>query len=1236
MKKKSVLISGLLVLLGIVSLPIKTNAATMDSIYTCGDEIYYVDKIGASDESGIGYYTMNYYDTTNADGSSAGKTYCINPGMYAPTKYGLRTYRCSRVINPTETNKDDKDGEPPYYQSLDVALTKAYQLLHEQGLIGTSTRERYIGELVFRWLYTNYGGVYQPTLGNFGRNELNKFLHQTGGKVETRWYEGNDNVQTAIRIMEEAVSVGDLIYGGSMTYDQLVEQGYLWGDQWTFNAQIDSSASNPSNNQTYMTVNVKAAGSAPQVTYWNDWSVSCENGYTCSITNIQIVSNTEANFTVLINTSGGNTADYGMTFTSSYYDPRDGTANMMELAPTTKANQIQKMFVIAPGAQTIAPSNPGSSNPSNPSSGGNNGGGGGGHEHEVVSESSCYCDETTGIYHYTATETVIDNGNSTSSIVTETCDTNTQDCTSFVQEHGSCPGTCTKKKTCVVEDDKYYCTDGNECTEEEYKDQCTHHCEESSESSTGFFCKESSPGAGDGQPCSEQEYRYQCLGEVNCYPTIDLPSSCNDLSDNVEGIANGTVSDINEVASTCNPSVNQIKKCVLGGTDLTGESFEATNELSDNPYCKVYCKEKYDFVLPTAQITQSGGYFTLSTTVTGQRDCYTASADNPTEPIDSEKFQQDLVAAERAVIDAWNNYNHWKEGTKSEHMWTTTESDSDDGCVHSHQDCYESCEADGSNCREECDTVCDEWCDESGEWTIVHHEWDYVVYNYDGSTSTRHQSEITDGGGSCWTCGCTGSEGNGESQIPVFQQRADQARNELKDAITKLNNIISQYNSCSGAVSNTSNTNISGVSSAASTDDSSWVNDMIFEPQVDFWYDQDYMNQGFNGTFVEDSRESEISENTYCSGDVDDQYNCTSGKTSSVATTTQAILTCDDSGCSWKNFNISTAKWVQKTKINEGTYISGNEFSTYTQYGTIKLGYAGCNGRDCLLTDLPEGSLPISLITETGVFPFTFTFSHIGQSNSGNSTGRLIGSTNSVIVKYQDLPASMKCSGDVDASVDGGYVCHYLNNCTGDDCDFTCEDDDDCTFTVCDEGECIITCENCIFDGGKAVYSYRTVTLNDLFPNGSSGRSYNWNSAKGRATIEAIEADGDEIYQTPQYSYTLSPTNMRNIREYNDLAGSFTNSNIPEEYASRVGNSNAIYCEHYEFNGLNYNINCRSSFLDLIDESGRTFATDVTRVTQDDDAFELFDQNRCSTGAYGSGDCEYVGPSWRLKGSSNE
>ena len=152
MKKKSVLISGLLVLLGIVSLPIKTNAATMDSIYTCGDEIYYVDKIGASDESGIGYYTMNYYDTTNADGSSAGKTYCINPGMYAPTKYGLRTYRCSRVINPTETNKDDKEGEPPYYQSLDVALTKAYQLLYEQGLIGTSARERYIGELVFNML----------------------------------------------------------------------------------------------------------------------------------------------------------------------------------------------------------------------------------------------------------------------------------------------------------------------------------------------------------------------------------------------------------------------------------------------------------------------------------------------------------------------------------------------------------------------------------------------------------------------------------------------------------------------------------------------------------------------------------------------------------------------------------------------------------------------------------------------------------------------------------------------------------------------------------------------------------------------------------------------------------------------------------------------------------------------------------------------------------------------------
>ena len=37
-----------------------------------------------------------------------------------------------------------------------------------------------------------------------------------------------------------------------------------------------------------------------------------------------------------------------------------------------------------------------------------------------------------------------------------------------------------------------------------------------------------------------------------------------------------------------------------------------------------------------------------------------------------------------------------------------------------------------------------------------------------------------------------------------------------------------------------------------------------------------------------------------------------------------------------------------------------------------------CNGNDCLWTNLPAGALPVSLITETGVFPFKFTFSNIG------------------------------------------------------------------------------------------------------------------------------------------------------------------------------------------------------------------------------------------------------------------
>ena len=280
--------------------------------------------------------------------------------------------------------------------------------------------------------------------------------------------------------------------------------------------------------------------------------------------------------------------------------------------------------------------------------------------------------------------------------------------------------------------------------------------------------------------------------------------------------------------------------------------------------------------------------------------------------------------------------------------------------------------------------------------------------------------------------------------------------------------------------------------------------------------------------------------------------------------------------------------------------------------------------------------MPVSLITQTGVFPFVINYTNIGQDNSTGALGRLAGNSTSVLTEYNELDPSVRCTTTDDyLTQDAGYVCHYLTNCNDEEhCDFTCDDENNCEFTEddCDDDHCTLTCENCIFDGETNNFSYRTITLNNLNPNERS-LGFNWSNVKGQATQKAVEDDGETIYETPQYSYTLTPSNLSKIREYNNQAGSYTNAYIPDEYASRVGNT-SLSCETMSYNGedIGLNYNCRSNFLELIEVSGNEFATESYRITSDSeegtDAFESF--SGCSNG-YGNGECQYVGPSWRIR-----
>ncbi len=748
-----------------------------------------------------------------------------------------------------------------------------------------------------------------------------------------------------------------------------------------------------------------------------------------------------------------------------------------------------------------------------------------------------------------------------------------------------------------------------------------------------YYCK-------DGHECSEPEYRADCEN-INCMPTVTMPSNCNNFDE--ESTEKGIISDINEESNrTCSNgavnNANQVKSCVIGHNDLTNTSYEATNEMSEeNPYCKVYCKEKYTFTLPTAKITRSGGYFTLSTTVDATRDCYVGNAvrnakgEIETQGINTAKFNSDLIQKSHEVVDAYNKYLKWKAAAEAE------EHSEQLSCSYSGRDStYDPATGEGEH-------SCSGGSE--GPSTSYYKEWTWIEYNYDGTQKSGTFKESYRGSASNGECSCTLNVES--SRQAEHEKNKNDAYNEFKNRLAELNKIIQQYNSCSGTVDNSTLDSLtSGLTAqkATSNNDTTWSNKMMFNPKVTFDYNENY-KKDITGEFEQTNSNIDATATaTYCSGEVNENYACQSGTSSTPQTALQSTTICNDKGCTKVDINVSTAKWVQKSKNASATYEPKNEFVTYSPYGTIKLKNKACNGNDCLYSKMPENALPISMITKTGVFPFTIKYGDIGQDNKTGALGRLMGATTSVITEYDNLTDDIRCAADsstktVDQNV--GYVCHYLNNC--DNCKFTCTDDNNCEFTEkeCDGDNCRMTCKNCAFDGSTANFTYRTVSTNNLNPT-SRSLGYNWNAdtgenAKAVATTKAIEEDGDTVYKKAQYSYTLTPSNLQKIREYNKKAESFTNAHIPSEYQREISNSDSLYCEQYSAtasDGKGYSIpyKCKSSFLDLIENSGNKFASrdNRVRVTEDTDAFEDF--SGC-TSNYGNGNCKYVGPSWRIKGA---
>lgn len=1216
MKKISYLF--LFTILAIIA-PSIAFAAMADNTYTCTDDSYNVAKIGYDYISG---YKMRFYDTTNSDGSSAGATFCISPGRKSP--HG-NTYVCGRMINPTSTNADGV-----YFQAFDAAATVAYQLMVSQGLTNESTQSREVGELVFRWLSFNYGIGDTASFYGGGNHDVGLFMLSGDGQPLSNWDRSDSTVTTAIDIYDKAQVVGNAILNGT-SWDDIVSgktplflnntQINIWAPTFTYTMtrQVDNSGTDTYN------IALTASNNVPQEIYWDQFSVSCNTaaGYTCSVA--QAIKNSDTTGTLVVKvTTAGATGSLNLEVLTAYYDIKDATANMMILHPLD--NSKQHMIVVNPSS--VAKAFHSSSTDHSPHGGGR----------VPVPTEDCVCDTSTGIFTYTVKDT---NGKTT----TTTCNpkTDSNQCKNFAGGH--CPTTCTK---------------------------APHTCQTPTQSGDGkYYCKESSTGAGDGKQCDETEYTKECLcpdiktkcdaGDsascddynnkcIDCTPVITMPSTCNNMTD-IDDLdtsnETGSIGDIKMSANTCDSSTdtnNVVKYCVLGKKDLSGNSFEATTELESNPYCKVWCKEDYSFNLPTAQHTTSGGYFTISAKISGTRSCYVSSATTATDPINETLFTQNYNDLQAKILSEWNSYQYWKaraavtstevdsHASSSSASWTTTSGVFPNETTENH-----SCSG------------------ESKDGKVVSKSWTYQKTDANGNVTSINDS-YSDGAtavcpSSCKDGSCTGSIGKNTDSDD--KKSESDARNALISSLKELQTIINQYNSCSGTI-NTSEL-ASGFTGISSFTSNGWTNQMNFEPVVNFTYNEDYMKQIQGQLYSSTSNQS--SKDTYCSGDIDVHYTCQSGQTGSVATKDLKYIKCDEGGsCSVQQLKISSAKWVSKVKSETASFKPNNNFSTYTQYGTIKFKADECSGDDCIFTKMKSTDYPVSLFQKTGVFPFVLTFDKIGQYNSKDletdgspKMGRLIGEKTSILASYATKVSNgYKCLATKNASTtmvqSAGYVCHYLTNCPT--CSFKCDDSNNCRFDTCDSGSCTVRCDNCIFDGESTNYTYRTVSLNNLFPNGysyyndtktdSNVLDYNWSSTnKGKATQEEISKAGESIYDNAQYSYTLTATNLQNIRNYNKEAGSYSNNKLPGTYENAVSSDASVYC-HNEVDksdsGIKYPVKCKSGFLDLIEKSGNTFAQTSGNSTyvRNANGFTLYeDYDKDNKSQEQLKKKQTVGPAWK-------
>lgn len=663
--------------------------------------------------------------------------------------------------------------------------------------------------------------------------------------------------------------------------------------------------------------------------------------------------------------------------------------------------------------------------------------------------------------------------------------------------------------------------------------------------------------------------------------------------------------EVDQTSCSIKSEDENIIKCIIDGEDDNGDSYELTKKIKNNKYCKVFCKEDYKLTLPGQKDTISGRYFTLEASVEGAERCYTG------EITDRKKFLADLDVKRKEIIDAWNIWNKWYQGSIStnNHYRAHTASD------HS---CYDPCTVNEEpTCcgRCSCDVKYDGW----------YRTWNYIEYTYDGTPYNMPATDSRDGGDAYCNCQSGGgTDGTIENIQGAIEGDEGRARQVLLGKIAEYIEMLNEYNKCSGIGT------VEHAKDYTYKDIDGWKMSFEYDPELKYYYEEEYMGliKKDENKMQEVTKSTTDVEQNICTGDVNDSYKeCKNSSWISTIDKTKDTVPsflCKENGevftCTTEKIVVSSARYVKQEMKGESSYKSPVSF--YTQYPTGAVSYSTQDLGNSVPNISPikdtskktgeeVGGLPVGLGTKQGVYDYAIKISNVGNYFSKDGLGRIMGADTNIVTTVQEgickFDGGLKGSATVknETISNGVYTCGYTVNCP--DCPAVC-DPEPCEIPGCGENSCPITCDNCIYTNGKTNTSYKPISSGNINPN-NRVMGLNWRadketsalSLKAYVTTYEIQKSGEEIYDInyEDKNYDIKDID-RNIGMQVKLDSS-TIQFIRKYNSGKTYADNTLTCYDY---GKEKNTFCYSEFIDeLIKEKpnnvkitgGERLTTDAER-----------------------------------------